>query len=70
MNRETMTACADLIFTDAVQDLAKKTGMSISEVRSAAMESPAYSVLYDFETGLWKEGPDAFAELVDLGQQD
>lgn len=66
MSPDVMTQCADLIFTDAVQDLARKTGKPIGEIRAAALRSAAYEALYDFETGLWKEGPDYFASLVAL----
>ena len=66
MNRDAVEMTMDLIFADAVQDLAKKTGLSVAEVRRAAIESNAYEALYDSETGMWGEGPDSFAELVGL----
>ena len=65
MNRNAVEMTMDLIFADAVQDLAKKTGRPISEIRKAAIESRAYEALYDPETGMWGEGPDSFAELVE-----
>lgn len=65
MNFEAMQMSADLIFADAVQDLTAKTGLPLAEVRKAAICSAAYEALYDFDTGMWKEGPDAFAELVE-----
>ena len=66
MKSDVMTQCADLVFADAVQDLVRSTGKPLEEVRAAALSSPAYEVLYDFETGLWQEGPDSFASLIDL----
>ncbi|MEE0705004.1 MAG: hypothetical protein UCH28_01315 [Adlercreutzia sp.] len=66
MNRDTIEMTADLLFSEAVQDLAKKTGRPLAEVRRAAIESRAYEALYDPETGIWGEGPDSFAELIDL----
>lgn len=66
LNSDVMTYCADLIFADAVQDLALKTGRPLGEIRSAAISSPAYEALYDFETGLWQEGPDSFAALIEI----
>ena len=60
MSPDIMNICADMIFTDAVQDLAAKTGRPASEVRTGFIESGAYAALYDFETGLWQEGPDYF----------
>ncbi|MCI9262516.1 hypothetical protein [uncultured Adlercreutzia sp.] len=64
LNDEIMTTTADLIFCEAVQDLAKKTGQALAEVRRAAIESRAYEALYDPETGMWGEGPDSFAEFI------
>lgn len=66
MNRNAVEMTMDLIFADAIQDLAKKTGRPVAEIRKAAIESQAYEALYDPETGMWGEGPDSFAELVKL----
>ena len=66
MNLNAVEMSMDLIFADAVQDLVKKTGRPVAEVRRVAIESRAYEALYDPETGMWGEGPDSFAELVDL----
>lgn len=67
LNDEVKATTADLIFGEAVQDLAKKTGQSLAEVRRAAIESRAYAALYDPETGMWGEGLDSFAELIKRG---
>lgn len=53
-------ACADLMFTDAVETLAHRLGISTTESRSRLIESGAYAAMYDLETGLWREGPDYF----------
>lgn len=53
-------ACADLMFTDAVETLARRLGISTTESRSRLIESGAYAAMYDLETGLWREGPDYF----------
>ncbi|WP_080797538.1 hypothetical protein [Arabiibacter massiliensis] len=70
MNYEIMAQCADLIFADAVQDIAARTGLPTEQVRRKVIESPAYAALYDFETGLWQEGPDYFVGLLALGGKD
>lgn len=64
MTTEVMQQCADMIAADAIQDLAVKLGKPEEEVRTIVVESPVYEALYDFETGLWQEGPDYFASLV------
>ncbi len=65
MNFDAMNQCADLIFADAVQDLSRRSGKSVDEIRARIIESPAYEALYDFETGVWQTGPDYFIGLVD-----
>ena len=69
MTTEIMQQCADMIAADAIQDLAERLGKPQSEIRALVVESPAYAALYDFETGLWQEGPDYFAALV-MGSKD
>lgn len=64
MTLEIMQQCADMIATDAIQDLAEKLGKPEGDIRALVVESPAYEALYDFETDMWQEGPDYFASLV------
>ncbi len=52
-----------MILTAAIDDYAKKTNQSISVVRDEIIESGAYDALYDFETGLWTQGPDYFIDF-------
>ena len=66
MNLDAMQQCADLIVADVAQDAAMRTGRSTSEILELVVTSKAYELLYDFETGLWSEGPDAFAALIDF----
>ena len=61
MTFDAMTLSADMIFTDAVQDKAKREDKPYDEVRTEFIESGAYAALYDFDTGLWQTGPDYFA---------
>ena len=60
MNFEQKTFCADLILTDAIMDMAEEEGITLQEARSKFIKSKAYDALYDFETGLWANGPDYF----------
>ena len=63
MQYETMKACADLILTDAIEDLARDTDQPIELIRKSMMTSKAYESLYDFESGLWREGPAYFIDF-------
>lgn len=62
MSFEKMNACADMILTDAIEDMAAEDNISIEESRNRLLSSNACKCLYDFESGLWKEGPDYFLD--------
>lgn len=55
--------CADLILTDAIMDMADEEGIILQEARNKIINSKAYAALYDFETGLWENGPDYFRDF-------
>ena len=55
--------CADLILTDAIMDMADEEGIILQEARNKIINSNAYAALEDFETGLWKNGPDYFRDF-------
>lgn len=63
MTSDVMNQCADMVLADAICDYAEATGQPEEEVRTAIVSSPAYDALYDFETGLWQEGPDYFVDF-------
>ena len=63
MTYEAMSACADLVLTDAIEDLARDSHQSRDKIRKAIMTSEAYESLYDFESGLWQEGPAYFIDF-------
>lgn len=64
MTYEKMKACADMTLANAIEDLAEEEHITIEEARDKAIESKAYQCLYDFETGVWMEGPDYFRDLL------
>ena len=77
---EIKAACADMILTDAIEDMAKDKGITVAEARDRMFSSKAVEVLYDFDSELWKEGPDYFryyyeqveryqTQLAQAGQQ-
>ncbi|MBQ4513883.1 MAG: hypothetical protein II969_12885 [Anaerolineaceae bacterium] len=63
MSSDIMNACADMILTDAIEDLANEENISLAEARNRILNSKAYACLYDFETDLWQEGPDYFLDF-------
>jgi len=63
LSNDIMMYTADLILTDAIEDYAQKTNQSVSDVRDEIIESGACDALYDFDTGLWTQGPDYFIDF-------
>ena len=61
---EKMKACADMILSDAIEDMAEEEHISFIQAQNKIITCGAYDCLYDFETGLWMEGPDYFRYFV------
>lgn len=58
MTYEKMATCADLNLASAIEDLAIEEHIEISEARKRLLGSRTYTCLYNFDSGLWMEGPD------------
>ena len=63
MSFEKMNACADMILTAAIEDMAEEDNISIEESRNRLLSSNACKCLYDFESGMWMEGSDYFLDF-------
>lgn len=59
--------CAALVMDSMVKDIAEADGRKYGEVLKDFVQSLAYSCLFDFETGVWREGP---AYLESLYRQE
>ena len=69
----TMTMCANMILTDAIEDFALENNIPLSEARHRILSSRACESLYNFKTKLWAEGPDyfrAFYEAVETVERN
>ena len=62
MSFDKMNICADMILTDAIEDMAAEDNISIEESRNRLLNSNACKCLYDFDSRLWMEGPDYFID--------
>jgi hypothetical protein len=51
------------LLADAIDDLAAESGEKKEEIRKAIMTSEAYDALYDFDSGLWQQGPAYFIDF-------
>ena len=65
MTSEKTKTAINLVLTMAIEDYAASKNISIDESRRIVLSSKAIDILVDPETGLWKEGPDAFIELME-----
>ena len=63
-NLEKMKACADMILSDAIEDMAEEEQISFIQARNKIISCGAYDCLYDFKSELWMEGPDYFRCFV------
>ena len=50
--------CAILVMRSMLESYSKKHNIPFSEALEKFANSPVYDGLFDFETGLWAEGPD------------
>lgn len=62
MKHEIMTACADMTLANAIEDMAEEENITREEARNRLLESKTYECLYNFDSGMWKEGPDYFRD--------
>lgn len=70
VSEATKKICADILFTYSVQLMAQRLSISVEEARGKLINSPAYSAMYDYTTGLWQEGPvyflNYYEQMLDL----
>ena len=61
------TICAALVMDSMVKDIAETEGRKYGDVLKDFVQSQTYDCLFDFETGVWREGP---AYLESLFRQE
>ena len=57
------TICAALVMDSMVKDIAETEGRKYGDVLKDFVQSRTYNYLFDFETGVWREGP-AYLECL------
>ena len=62
--------CANLIFSIAIQYLADREGITVDMARKRMIHSKVYDALFDYETGLWGQGPIYLLSTYDLFRFD
>ena len=62
---ETKEACAIETMRYMLQNYSQMKGISFNDALLAFTTSSTYQVLFDFETEVWKEGPDYLCSLFE-----
>ena len=65
ISTETKEACAIETMRFLLQQYAQDKGLTFEEAFFAFSTSSTYEVLFDFETEVWKEGPDYLRSLFE-----
>lgn len=68
VSRQTKEACAVETMRHMLQQYAQDCGISFEDALFKFSASTTYQVLFDFETGVWKEGPDYLRSLFDAAR--
>ncbi len=59
--------CALINLRHAASEYARRESIPFEEAFFLFCKSPAYQMLFDYETGLWKEGPRYLFDLFQRG---
>lgn len=57
-------AAAIMLMQRVLEIYSESHSISIDEALTWFSSTPVYNALFDFETGLWKEGPDYILDLL------
>lgn len=55
--------CAVTVMRSMLEDYSAETGMLFDHAFFQFTSSPAYKMLFNYSTGLWREGPDYLREI-------
>ncbi len=58
LNDQQREVCAVTVMRTMLEDYSEDTGIPFRKLFFQFAVSPAYDMLFDYSTGLWKEGPD------------
>ena len=65
INKEQKKICAILVMRSMLEDYSEEYGISFEEAFFKFVFSKVYDMLFDYSTGLWKEGPDYLRDTFD-----
>ncbi len=64
INEKQKNAAAIMLMQRVLEIYSERHSISIDEALTWFSSTPVYTALFDFETGLWKEGPDYILDLL------
>lgn len=64
-NESQKESCAVCLMRDTIAALSLRDGMSYEDSLLHFTSSKVYSALFDYDTGIWKEGTDYLLNLYD-----
>lgn len=59
--------CAVTVMRRAVEKYAQTHGKNFDDAMFLFANSPVYEALFDYDTGIWREGPDYLVALLEEG---
>lgn len=62
--------CAVTVMRRMIEKYAEKQNLSFDEAMLIFTGSSVYEALFDYDTGIWKEGPDYLMELFEDALKD
>lgn len=65
INDEKKELCAVQLMRCMLEKHSEKAGVSFEEDFFRFSASPVYEALFDFDTGIWRDGPDYLASLYE-----
>lgn len=58
-------AAAIMLMQRVLEKYSEKNSISLDEALTWFSSTPVYDALFDYETGLWKEGPDYILDIIE-----
>lgn len=58
-------AAAIMLMQRVLEKYSEKNSISLDEALTWFSSTPVYNALFEYETGLWKEGPDYILDIIE-----
>lgn len=65
LDNQQREACAISVMRTMLEDYSMENNISFKDAFYQFAASPVYKTLFDFSTGLWREGPDYLREIFE-----